>query len=134
MKNRNRFHATMVALGKRWLWQAQQRMCGLCGQPITEEQLGFWIGEEKATLDHVWPTSLLPVDTSQKGNTMIAHDLCNNRKANRPPRACEVLFLFAVNRALGYDIEQTMKFDDPLILDKPVPVLRFTSEELHVQG
>lgn len=73
------------------------------------------------TVEHVWPFAIA-IDANRIGNTVLAHQKCNSEKNNRAPRGCEVLFLFATNRRLGYTEEETAKWDQPLVLTREIKV------------
>ena len=49
------------------------------------------------------------------GNLLLTHRQGNQDKADRPPMPCEVLFLFAVNRRLGYPEADTRQWDRPYV-------------------
>lgn len=59
---------------------------------------------EAASLDHVVPKK--PEDKTLacnriRKNGLVAHHLCNNKKGNRMPFACEVLYLSFINEKLA---------------------------------
>lgn len=123
---------TLIVYGKRFLWFCQRRRCGLCGKRIREEEL-FYTSGKTVNLEHVWPLSLLPTATPQTGNHLLAHAACNANKGNRPPRGCEVLFLYATNRALGLSEQATEKFDRPLYLTEEQIVPRIKASQIEWQ-
>lgn len=87
---------------KRALWQAQDGKCHLCGQAIPQK----W-RSPKLTFDHLWPVSRIAGANSFEDNVMLAHEKCNKAKDARKPRPCELLFLSAVNRRLGFREHET---------------------------
>lgn len=63
------------------------------------------------TTDHVFPKNpragdlrklaiLRKIAGGDRRRKVIAHRKCNNRKSNRPPTGCEVIFLMGVNARL----------------------------------
>ncbi len=76
------------------LWIAQRKRCPYCPDPLTS-----W---KKGTKDHVRPKSR---GGSLGGhNQVLAHPDCNQRKADRLPTACELLFCAITN-----EIRQALK-------------------------
>lgn len=71
------------------IFELQGRRCYLCAAPFA--------CIETATDEHVVPKAL---GGRRVGNILHACADCNNRKANRPPHACEVLYLDAINRII----------------------------------
>lgn len=65
------------------LMEAQGGRCYLCGKHMSAP-----------TEDHVVPKAL---GGKNRANRLMACGPCNNRKANRPPRPCEVIYLQAIN-------------------------------------
>lgn len=94
--------AFLQGVVKRVLWQAQGGKCHLCGQAIPQK----W-RSPKLTFDHLWPVSRIAGANSFEGNIMLAHEKCNQVKDNRRPRPCELLFLSAVNRRIGFRESET---------------------------
>jgi 5-methylcytosine-specific restriction endonuclease McrA len=72
------------------LYAAQAGNCGLCGRRMHEASEG--------TLDHVVPRSR---GGQNAGNLLLAHERCNNAKANRMPTQEEMEILAAVNVLLS---------------------------------
>lgn len=72
-----------------YLYHAQDGNCGLCGNPIGDPCEG--------TIDHVVPRAL---GGRNVGNRLLAHGLCNNQKADRPPTMHELEALARVNERL----------------------------------
>jgi 5-methylcytosine-specific restriction endonuclease McrA len=68
------------------LYAAQCGNCGLCGEPLFDPCAG--------TIDHVMPRAL---GGRNAGNLLLAHQLCNSVKADRPPTRGEMATLAAVN-------------------------------------
>lgn len=73
------------------LSSAQSFICAICGFEITGDP----------TIDHVIPRARNGFDGV--GNIVAAHFDCNNRKADRLPTGCELVFLLAVNARLGVE-------------------------------
>lgn len=73
------------------LASAQLFLCGICGDELSEDP----------TIDHVIPRSRGGFDG--KGNVVAACFVCNNRKANRIPTGCELIYLIAVNCRMGWE-------------------------------
>lgn len=80
--------------------EAQQGLCILCGTALhMHRQDDFEANDpRRATFDHVVPLSLRGENV---GNRLIAHRKCNGAKGNRPPVGCELVWLAAVNAAIG---------------------------------
>ena len=72
--------------------RAQRRICYLCGNVIH-------LNDAKS-IDHVFPLSISHLNI---GNLLIAHRECDQRKGQRQPTPCEVIFLQIVNERLGYN-------------------------------
>lgn len=72
------------------LFAAQCGNCGLCGYAIGDAFRG--------TIDHVVPRRL---GGKNAGNMLLAHERCNNEKADRPPTQSEIDLLAAVNAILA---------------------------------
>ena len=79
---------------KELLSEVQNGKCSICGGTLPYRAY-------KATIEHTYPKSKGGQD--MPGNMTLAHFECNNLKADRAPYPCEVLFLMAVNLALGLD-------------------------------
>lgn len=89
--------------------RAQGGHCPGCGDrmyPVTRRHCTRgW------TFEHVWP---LRYRYHHRGNLLVSHSLCNNRKADRDPTGCEVLLLAAVNAQLGFELRpRQLHFTDP---------------------
>jgi hypothetical protein len=96
------------------LWHASDSLCSCCAKPVPAIGMEASKGA-RATVEHVFPRSpggkamakirvfydLFP-GMFKNRRTAIAHSKCNNRKGNRAPTGCEVVFLMAVNARL-YD-------------------------------
>lgn len=85
------------------IYNAQDGRCYLCSKGIPHPNTKYVHHSEKASLDHVIPKN--PDDRTKackriKRNALLAHHGCNNKKANRLPYPCEILFLEAVNDRL----------------------------------
>lgn len=96
------------------LWKAGGCACGLCGNPVPEpvRYAGKNPKGQKPSVEHVFPRSPKAADLDRirrlrqivgkrAPRVVIAHSKCNNRKSNRAPTACEVLFLVSVNLRLA---------------------------------
>lgn len=79
----------MVCAMRPILLRHQAGICGICGGPITG----------KPSIDHVIPFSRGGFDGP--GNVVCACWRCNQRKGNRSPTGCEILWLYAVNLRMG---------------------------------
>lgn len=78
-------------LPRRELHHLQRSRCYLCDTGFGPSERGR--GPMGLTRDHVFPKTC---GGTGSGNILLAHKLCNERKANRWPRPCEVLFLASV--------------------------------------
>lgn len=96
------------------LWKAGGCACGLCGNPVPEPVRYFGVNPrgQKPSIEHVFPRGpkasdlerirrLRQIVGKKAPRVVIAHSKCNNRKSNRAPTACEVIFLLAVNLRLA---------------------------------
>lgn len=91
------------------LWNAGLGLCGICGRPVDAPPADGNYGS-MPTMDHVFPKSPKAMDLARiaalrrlvhdSRRKVVAHRKCNNRKSNRPPTGCEVVFLMAVNARL----------------------------------
>jgi 5-methylcytosine-specific restriction endonuclease McrA len=79
-------HGAMPDLIFRTFWRLQRGRCYLCQRPFEPDNWG--------TRDHVIPRALGGIDA---GNVLLACFDCNNIKADRAPKPCEMLFLTAAN-------------------------------------
>ncbi len=97
------------------LWEAGGRRCCCCGEPVPPPDDFYDAPFRLApTLEHVFPSNPRGKDLKRlatlkaaagiggrtAGRKAIAHHACNHDKGNRPPTACEVLFLMGVNARL----------------------------------
>lgn len=65
-----------------------------------------------ASRDHVFPRSTHRLYFDHTRNILLAHSNCNNRKGDREPYACEVLYLEVTNNILyGYEENDDPSFD-----------------------
>ena len=87
---------------------AQGGVCALCGKPVS---LSYHYGSESATLEDVTPRKVIPKGTRRHGNHLVTHAKCNSDKADRPPRPCEILLIWVVNRRLGVPEGITAQWD-----------------------
>jgi 5-methylcytosine-specific restriction endonuclease McrA len=76
---------------RRALNELQGGRCYLCGQRFGQKPRSW------PTMDHVEPKSQ---GGGWSGNVLLAHARCNQAKGDRRPRACEVLYLAAINERL----------------------------------
>lgn len=88
-------------LRKRQLISAQMFDCALCGQPL----LRHADGRIEATEDHVFAKVRGGYDGL--GNLLAAHKRCNNRKGDRLPTGCEIIWLVAVCARLDVPLRLT---------------------------
>lgn len=91
-RRKDRQRTVELQWSRRELIRVQHSRCPYCDRP-----LNFW----NSSIDHVWPITLDGYDGT--GNWVACHVDCNSRKGNRLPRLCELLYLFAVNDALGVE-------------------------------
>lgn len=76
----------MRSVIRKRLWEFGEGLCLLCHKPIVDE--------EHVTLDHVVPKA---EGGKEAGNFLPAHTKCNNRKGNRMPTGCELIWLEVIN-------------------------------------
>lgn len=104
-----------MPLDPRALYLAADGLCICCARPMPE--VGDITASKGArpTLEHVFPKhpapSALPIIARflrifpfRFRPCALAHSKCNNRKGNRAPTGCEVIFLLAVNARTGMRI------------------------------
>ena len=77
------------------LVQAQSGICALCGRTFLALA---HTPNMHASIDHVVPKSR---GGKTHGNVIAAHAGCNGEKGDRLPTGCELIWLAAVNAALG---------------------------------
>lgn len=75
-----------------FLFKFQRKRCYICGTKMHGGKLNPY----QATRDHVTPVSKGGKDHA---NVLLAHRRCNDLKANRLPRPCELIFLASANEA-----------------------------------
>lgn len=92
---RDAFRAEASDLRNKLLFRIVALQGGRCY--ICAGQFGW---ANSATMDHVTPRDPKAGGGKNAGNILAAHKACNNRKANRAPYACEILFLEIVNEQL----------------------------------
>jgi len=97
-RRRDRVRPRASYVDIRLLLEAQNNHCGICGTRLPPFK-GVMLADPmtRPTIDHVVPRS--------KGgrnyrNIVAAHERCNNRKADRMPTGCELLWLNVVNSKL----------------------------------
>lgn len=61
------------------LYEAQKGLCVYCQQPMVLEY--DYNGPDAATYEHIVPRSK---GGKQEGNLIMAHGICNRRRADRP--------------------------------------------------
>lgn len=103
------------------LWHAADGLCSCCAKPMPEIGMESSKGA-RATIEHVFPRSpkghavrkirlfydLFPGEFRGR-RTAMAHSKCNNRKGNRAPTGCEVVFLMAVNARVEGECQRAEK-------------------------
>lgn len=99
-------YQSLRRLVARTMFRAQSGICPGCGQALPRK----W-GCTRLTFDHVWPISKVGAWDAFEGNVVLMHRKCNEAKSDRRPHPCEVLFLFAVNRRLGFEERETLLWD-----------------------
>lgn len=82
---------------RRMLRRLQGEICPCCGMRLDPASSHRHV--MSPTLDHVIPLALGGWDGP--GNLLAVHMRCNNRKANRKPTGCELIWLLAINNRLG---------------------------------
>lgn len=73
---------------------AQRGVCPYCGRWLTYRDGRNW----HESLEHVFPSSR---GFTLVANALLTHKLCNERKGDRTPTGCELLWLYSVNTRLG---------------------------------
>lgn len=79
--------------------EAQRGRCYLCGDPLGPRKSRGGVRVRSFNFDHVFPRRRY--DFYQRGNLLLAHPDCNVKKGDREPFPCEVIYLAAINLALG---------------------------------
>lgn len=77
-------------------WLAQRSRCPYCGEQIDLERGA----RHRSSWDHVVPSSAGGRGHADK-NKVLAHQPCNQRKGDRMPTACEVLFCQVTNEIVA---------------------------------
>lgn len=85
------FHADV-----RDLYQRQRGRCYICSAAMDTALRGRGRNLLAWTIDHVFPRA---AGGKQLANLLLAHRSCNERKADRWPFPCEVIYLAAVYAA-----------------------------------
>jgi 5-methylcytosine-specific restriction endonuclease McrA len=75
------------------LVEVQDGLCAYCGKPFAPLKHSS-LKWRAATLDHVRPRRM---GHKGAGNLVAVHRVCNERKGDREPTACELLVLDAIN-------------------------------------
>ena len=86
------------------IYGLQGGLCYLCSKGIPHPRSDWVHHSDRASLDHVTPKNHDDPSKACKHirrNGLVAHHGCNNKKGNRSPYACELLFLAAVNERLA---------------------------------
>ncbi len=93
------------------LWLAGGKLCCCCAKPTPEPGTPGVLYNQRGTVEHVIPKSPKPADLARAAamariiggqrRKAIAHSKCNQRKGNRLPTGCELVFLMAVNARMG---------------------------------
>lgn len=99
-------HAYFRAMAKRFLFQAQEGACHICGLKLRAR-----FNSPLLTIDHVWPSSKASGCNTYLGNVLLSHLKCNREKADRLPTAAEVRALHAANRRMGLSVAETWIWD-----------------------
>jgi hypothetical protein len=73
-------------------------LCGLVLGPRKPSHIGG-VHARGWNVDHVWPRARYAYE--HRGNLLVAHTICNDRKGDRDPTGCERIMLDAVNARLG---------------------------------
>lgn len=88
-------------------WRAQYGVCYLCGKRLSTDILRP-SRDLATTREHVIPKIALRKmyppklqSTQAEKYILLAHNKCNNRKGERMPFACELLFLSITNEILS---------------------------------
>lgn len=81
------------------LFHLQGGRCYLCGEAMKARELGAQSPTD-ATRDHVVPRGRRGRDVN---NLLAAHRECNERKADREPYPCELIYLAAISARLVPD-------------------------------
>lgn len=89
-------HLLFHALGMQDLYQRQRGRCYICIAAMDTALRGRGRNLLAWTIDHVFPRA---VGGRQLANLLLAHRGCNERKADRWPFPCEVIYLAAVYAA-----------------------------------
>lgn len=121
------------------LYKAALGLCICCAKPMPQPKdrrvKGWCKGRPisaEPTIEHVFPRNPYAPDMRRmaalrrflgdRGTTAPAHEVCNRRKGNRPPTACEVIFLTAVqDRVLNLDKHGKPRKPARAIMTPPMP-------------
>ncbi len=104
----NKGKAILAAIGKHMMLNAQDGRCYLCCEIIVG---AHHYGPGCVTVDHVHPKCNKEPGVGTHGCVLLAHHDCNQAKGHREPSGCELLFLYATNRRLGYSERDTQRWD-----------------------
>lgn len=96
--------------GWREHWSVQNQRCYLCGRVFIDGlEKNHWL---RPTREHVFPKS--GAGYGLHNNILLAHQRCNKLKADRPPHACEVLYLEVANEIMtwrAYERERAKSYE-----------------------
>lgn len=104
----NRGKDALAVIGKHVLHTTQNGRCLICGERM---MLSLGNTAPYSSVEHVHSFRSSPKGTSQVGNIALSHFLCNQAKGGAPPTRCEVLWLWLINRKLGFPEEMTAPWD-----------------------
>jgi hypothetical protein len=94
------------AIGKRfrgWIARAQNGLCANCAQPLNLSKKTKATHADAPTMDHVKCRS--NGGSPHLGNILVMHRKCNNRKGDREPTGCELVWLGMVNAKLRSEFD-----------------------------
>jgi hypothetical protein len=84
-------------LSRHAIFHRQRHACYLCAQAFAHRALEFHGGHPDApSRDHVFPRGRGGL---AEANILLAHKRCNQRKGDRWPHPCEVIYLAAIYAA-----------------------------------
>lgn len=81
-------------LSRGMIFHRQRHACYLCAKPFVHRALDYHGGHPDApSRDHVFPRGCGGLS---EANILLAHKRCNQRKGDRWPHPCEVIYLAAI--------------------------------------
>lgn len=86
---------------KRVLWRLQGGLCAACAEKLVNPNNKRVERRLRCSMEHVIPKS--KGGAVGFGNVLVTHLGCNERKADRMPTGCEMIWLLAVNARLGVE-------------------------------